>query len=77
MKDYDCIVEGREGNRATLGSLDQFGQVILDHFKARIEEQYPQISGLEELSITEIKRADQEEFMHQRSQVRFQTGNVA
>ncbi|KAL8585818.1 hypothetical protein ACOMHN_065168 [Nucella lapillus] len=69
VKEYDCNVEGREGSRAILGGLEQFGQTILDFFKARISEQYPPISEEEEMSLTEIKRANQEEFMLQRSQV--------
>ena len=68
--EYDCSVEGREGSRMVLGNLDKFGQTILEHFKTKIAEQYPEISAEEEMSETEIRRADQEEFMFQRSQVR-------
>ncbi|XP_076439571.1 TPR repeat-containing protein DDB_G0287407-like [Babylonia areolata] len=69
VEEYDCSVEGREGKRAVLGNLDHFGRTILEYFKARIAEQYPHTPSEEELSLTEMKRASQEEFMLQRSEV--------
>ncbi|KAK7494275.1 hypothetical protein BaRGS_00014557 [Batillaria attramentaria] len=67
--EYDATVEGREGNRMLLGNLDHFGKVILEHFKDRIALQYPELPADQVMSETEIKRADQEDFMVQRSEV--------
>ena len=68
--EYDCSVEGREGKRMVLGNLDMFGQTILEYFKVKIAEQYPEISAEQEMSEMEVRHADQEEFIFQRAQVK-------
>jgi hypothetical protein len=69
--EYDCQVTGRDdsGKRMDMEGLEQFGQTIFEFFKKRIAEQYPEISQGQQMSETEMKRAEQEDFMLQRSEV--------
>lgn len=70
VSEYECKVISHGDKQIILGSLDQFGEVVINHFRKQISEQYPDLSLEKEASDTEIRKAQQEDFMLQRSQVR-------
>ncbi|PVD30644.1 hypothetical protein C0Q70_09917 [Pomacea canaliculata] len=69
VSEYDCKVISHADKQIILGSLDQFGEVVINHFRKQISEQYPDLSLEKEASDTEIRKAQQEDFMLQRSQI--------
>lgn len=69
MKEYNCQLEKVDDTKMFLSGLEEFGQVVLDHFKTHIDHQYPIDSLGQEISIAEIQRGEHETFMIQRSEV--------
>lgn len=49
--------------------MEEFGQMILQHFMERIEEQYPAINNNIVINPTEQQRLEHNTFMTQRSEV--------
>ncbi|KAL5009468.1 hypothetical protein ScPMuIL_011773 [Solemya velum] len=69
VKEYNCDLEKVEDTKMHLSGLEEFGRVVLDHFKTHIDYQYPADSLGKEISIAEIQRGEHETFMIQRSEV--------
>ena len=67
--DYSCKVDSIKDGKVYLSGLEEMGEIVLSHFKKRLEFQYPADNLGQEPSLMESLKMEHETFMFQRSQV--------
>ncbi|XP_055957078.1 TPR repeat-containing protein DDB_G0287407 isoform X2 [Patella vulgata] len=67
IKEYKCELAEEKDEQLILTGFKTFGEDIIKHFKASIENQYPATSLGEEMTDIEIQKGQQLDFLLQRS----------